>query len=65
MFGKEQRIEIGHYSGASNVVYWLEKRGISATEPLVAAILAAAKRGNRVLSDDEIHAVIRDQGARK
>ena len=27
MFGKEQEIEIGHYSGESNVVYWLRKRG--------------------------------------
>ena len=28
---------------------------------LVAAVLAAAKRGNRVLSDDEIIAVIKSQ----
>jgi 2-isopropylmalate synthase len=59
MFGKEQRIEIGHYSGASNVVYWLAKRGLEPTEALVAEVLGAAKRGNRVLTDDEIHAVIR------
>lgn len=65
MFGKEQRIEIGHYSGASNVVYWLQKRGIEPTEALVAEVLGAAKRGNRVLSDDEIHAVIRAHAARK
>jgi 2-isopropylmalate synthase len=63
MFGKEQQIEIGHYSGASNVVYWLEKRGIVATEALVAEVLGAAKRGNCVLSDDEIHAIIRGHNA--
>ncbi|MBA3397510.1 MAG: 2-isopropylmalate synthase [Deltaproteobacteria bacterium] len=59
MFGKEQQIEIGHYSGESNVVYWLKKRGHEPTRELVAAVLAAAKRGNRVLSDDEIVAVIK------
>jgi 2-isopropylmalate synthase len=65
MFGKEQRIEIGHYSGASNVVYWLQKRGIEPTEALVAEVLGAAKRGNRVLTDDEIHAIIRAHQQRK
>ena len=59
MFGKEQEIEIGHYSGESNVVYWLKRRGYSPTKELVAAVLAAAKRGNRVLTDDEIVALIR------
>ncbi|MBX3156029.1 MAG: 2-isopropylmalate synthase [Deltaproteobacteria bacterium] len=58
MFGKEQAIEIGHYSGESNVVYWLKKRGYEPTKELVGAVLAAAKRGNRVLTDPEIAAVI-------
>jgi 2-isopropylmalate synthase len=59
MFGKEQEIEVGHYSGESNVVYWLKKRGFEPTKELVAAVLGAAKRGNRVLTDDEIVAVIK------
>src|SRR5512144_1250458 len=63
MFGKEQEIEIGHYSGESNVIYWLRKRGYEPTPELVAAVLGAAKRGNRVLSDDEIVAVIKDTRA--
>lgn len=63
MFGKEQEIEIGHYSGESNVVYYLKKRGHEPTPELVAAVLGAAKRGNRVLSDDEISAVIKAQRA--
>jgi 2-isopropylmalate synthase len=58
-FGKEQEIEIGHYSGESNVVYWLRKRGYDPKPDLVAAVLAAAKRGNRVLTDDEIVAVVK------
>jgi len=61
MFGKQQEIEIGHYSGESNVVYWLRKRGIEAEPTLVAAILAAAKRGNRVLTDDEVRAIVATQ----
>lgn len=58
MFGKEQAIEIGHYSGESNVVYWLRKRGYEPTPALVASVLAAAKAGNHVLADEEIAAVI-------
>jgi 2-isopropylmalate synthase len=63
-FGKEQEIEIGHYSGESNVIYWLRKRGYGPTPELVAAVLGAAKRGNRVLTDDEVVAVIKDQTAK-
>jgi len=62
-FGKEQEIEIGHYSGESNVVYWLKKRGYEPTKELVGAVLGAAKRGNRVLSDEEVVAVIKSQPA--
>ncbi|HET7506034.1 MAG TPA: LeuA family protein [Kofleriaceae bacterium] len=58
MFGKEQEIEIGHYSGESNVVYWLKKRGYEPTKELVGAVLGAAKGGDHVLADDEILAVI-------
>ena len=58
MFGKEQEIEIGHYSGESNVVYWLTKRGYEPTKDLVAAVLGEAKRGNRVLTSAEVEAVI-------
>ena len=63
MFGKEQEIEIGHYSGESNVVYWLKKRGYEATPELVATVLGEAKRGNRTLSDDEVVAAIKSQRA--
>ena len=60
MFGREQEIEIGHYSGESNVVYWLKQRGYEPTRELVTAILSAAKRGNRVLASEEVKEVIRD-----
>jgi hypothetical protein len=58
MFGKEQEIEVGHYSGESNVIYWLKKRGYEPTKELVAAVFAAAKGGDRVLADNEIVAII-------
>lgn len=60
MFGKEQAIEIGHYSGESNVIYWLQKRGVEPERELVAAILRTAKRGNRVLTNEEILQVIKE-----
>jgi 2-isopropylmalate synthase len=62
MFGKEQAIEVGHYSGESNVVYWLKKRGYEPTSELVSAVLGAAKGGDHVLGDDEILAVIGRSG---
>ena len=57
-FGKSQEIEIGHMSGESNVVYWLEKRQVQAERGLVERIFAEAKGSNRLLSDDEILQVI-------
>ncbi|MBP6630882.1 MAG: 2-isopropylmalate synthase [Kofleriaceae bacterium] len=63
MFGRSQEIEIGHYSGESNVIYWLKKRGYEPAPDLVAALFAAAKRGNRVLSDDEVVQLIKEHQA--
>jgi len=57
LFGLEQIIEIGPMSGRSNVIYWLEKRGIPATDELVARIFDAAKKATRVLTEEEILAL--------
>jgi 2-isopropylmalate synthase len=57
LFGLEQVIEIGPMSGKSNVLYWLDKRGMSGHESLVNIIFEAAKRSSRVLTDDEILAL--------
>jgi 2-isopropylmalate synthase len=62
MFGRHQEIEIGHMSGLSNVIYWLESRRLPADEDLVGAIFERAKAANRLLSDDEIMAVVREHG---
>jgi isopropylmalate/homocitrate/citramalate synthase len=53
-FGLEQVVEIGPMSGKSNVIYWLEKRGIEATEDRVSRIYDRAKQASGVLVDEEI-----------
>jgi len=58
LFGLEQSIEVGPLSGRSNVVFWLEKRGIAATDELVDRIYAAAKKSERVLSERDILALV-------
>lgn len=60
LFGLEQVIEIGPLSGRSNVIYWLEKHKIAPTEELVTRIFDAAKRAERVMSDEEILQLCRD-----
>jgi len=53
-FGLEQVIEIGPMSGKSNVIYWLEKRGIEAEEDRVNRIYEYAKAAHGVLEENEI-----------
>ena len=53
-FGLEQKIEIGPMSGRSNVVFWLEKHRLEATEERVDRIFTRAKQADRLLTEDEI-----------
>jgi isopropylmalate/homocitrate/citramalate synthase len=53
-FGLEQVIEIGPMSGKSNVIYWLEKRGIEPSDERVTRIYDHAKEGSAVLAEEEI-----------
>jgi 2-isopropylmalate synthase len=57
LFGLDQIIEIGPMSGKSNVLFWLEKHHVAATEALVNRIFDAAKNSARVLTDDEVMAL--------
>jgi 2-isopropylmalate synthase len=57
-FGRAQVIEIGPMSGQSNVVYWLELRGIPPEPGLVERIFAACKNADRLLTDDEVTAIM-------
>jgi 2-isopropylmalate synthase len=59
MVGREQEIEIGPMSGRSNVLYWLEKRGMTATDELVDRIFTRAKDSSTVLTEAEILALCR------
>ena len=58
VFGLEQIIDIGPMSGRSNVHFWLERRGIPATEETVERIYARAKASDHTLTDTEIRACV-------
>jgi 2-isopropylmalate synthase len=53
-FGMEQIIEVGPMSGKSNVVFWLERHGITATDEVVDRIYQRAKNSDRMLADAEM-----------
>jgi 2-isopropylmalate synthase len=54
MFGLEQIIDIGPMSGKSNVLFWLERHGVPATDDAVDRIYQRAKASNHTLSETEI-----------
>jgi len=59
-FGFAQRIEISPVSGLSNVKYWLETHGYDAENETACKVLFdAAKRTDRVLSDEECHRLLK------
>src|SRR4051812_26828625 len=53
-FGLKQVIEIGPMSGKSNVIFWLEIRGVEASEERINRIYDRAKQATGVLSEDEL-----------
>jgi len=54
MVGLEQAITVGPMSGKSNVIWFLEKRGIDPSDEAVGRVLALAKETPRLLSEEEI-----------
>jgi 2-isopropylmalate synthase len=54
LVGREQEIDVGPMSGKSNVTFWLEKRGIPASDPVVDRVFARAKSSPTVLTEAEI-----------
>jgi len=54
LFGLEQVIDVGPMSGKSNVLFWLEQRGISASDEIVDRIYRRAKGSDHTLSEAEI-----------
>jgi len=58
--GLQQRIEISPVSGLSNVKFWLAAHGYDpADDAACQALFAAAKQTDRVLTDEECHALVR------
>jgi isopropylmalate/homocitrate/citramalate synthase len=58
LIGREQQIDVGPMSGKSNVVFWLERHGYTASDELVDRIFSRAKSSPSVLTTEEIVAQI-------
>ncbi len=58
VFGRRQEIEVGHYSGRSNVEHWLRTHGYEPSKELIEKVFTFAKKGDHTLSREEIEAVI-------
>jgi 2-isopropylmalate synthase len=54
VFGMEQVIDIGPMSGKSNVLFWLERRGLACSDEIVERIYKRAKASDHTLSEAEI-----------
>jgi 2-isopropylmalate synthase len=54
VFGMEQVIDVGPMSGKSNILFWLERRGLPAGDKVVERIYARAKASDHTLSEAEI-----------
>lgn len=58
LFGRQQEIEIGPMSGESNVIYWLRCHKLEPEAVLVKQIIELAKNASRLLSTEELLAVV-------
>ena len=54
VFGLDQIIDVGPMSGKSNVLFWLERHGIPATDEAVDRIYQRAKQSDHTLTEAEI-----------
>jgi 2-isopropylmalate synthase len=62
LIGGRQIIEVGPMSGESNVVFWLEERGIHPERELVREIFLRAKGSPRILAEEEILGICAARG---
>ncbi len=63
-FGMDQIIDIGPMSGKSNVLFWLERRGIPAADDVVERIYQRAKQSDHTLTEEEILDCVGTQAGR-
>ncbi len=59
MVGRDLGIEIGPMSGEHNVRYYLRQRNIETEAVFLEKILAAAKRSNRILGEEDVLRMVR------
>ncbi|MEC9090836.1 MAG: LeuA family protein [Candidatus Thermoplasmatota archaeon] len=57
-FGLQQIIRIGHMSGRSNVVHWLERNGYEIEDEIVNHVFEVAKGQRRMMTDGEVKEAI-------
>jgi len=65
VFGLDQIIDVGPMSGKSNVLFWLEHRGIPPDEDVVDRIYQRAKKSDHTLTEAEILECVGSATARK
>ena len=65
VFGLEQIIDVGPMSGKSNVLFWLERRGIPVSDEVVDRIYQRAKKSDHTLSEAEILECIPSEAAKQ
>lgn len=56
--GLQQKIRIGHMSGRSNIVFWLQQHGYEGDDELVEYMFEVAKQQPRLMRDDEVVAAV-------
>jgi len=59
-FGLHQKIGIGPMSGKSNVIFWLRANAYDVTDNVVNAVFQAAKGAERMMTDEQIDAIVRE-----
>ena len=57
-YGLEQKIRIGHMSGRSNIIWWLNKNEYKITDELLEYLFNVAKSQIRLMEDEEVHSAI-------
>src|SRR5206468_5052048 len=62
VFGLQQVIDIGPMSGKSNVLFWLERRGLPVSDQVVDRIYKRAKASDHTLSEAEILECVQPAG---
>ncbi len=57
-YGLQQKIRIGHMSGKSNIIWWLQQNGYDTSDELVSHMFEIAKQQRKLMQDSEVHAMV-------